>query len=188
MQNYKLEELYKLQYQHVLNTHNFSNKTNSMYLGAFMRFIKHKGYKHPVFVKNEDIKDYLLLHREKSSSMQDNMINAFKFFFGKVHSHHISESCIIRPRKKQFLPDYFSTEEISLILSATNNIKHKLLLSIIYGAGLRRSEARNLLMEHIDLKRNVILVKDAKGGKDRYTLLSHNIKTLLHEYLRNNFV
>ncbi len=94
------------------------------------------------------------------------------------HSYQLSDNCVIRPRKKQFLPDHLTIYEVGATLSVTENIKHKLLLSIIYGAGLRRSEAKNLLMENIDIKRSRILIKDAKGGKDWYSLLPGQVKIL----------
>jgi site-specific recombinase XerD len=183
MQHYRLGTVYKQNYKHILDCSELSGTTKSMYLSAFMRFIKYFNYRHPVHINNEDIRDYLLLHREKSTSLQDNMINTFKFFFERVHRYEISGKYIIRPRKKKFLPDHFSQEEIGAMISVTGNVKHKLLISVAYAAGLRRSEIRDLLITNIDLKKNRLLVKDAKGGKDRYTVLSGHLHKLLKKYL-----
>ncbi|TLX72384.1 integrase [Labilibacter sediminis] len=183
MQHYRLEHLYKMNYKYILDCSELSSMTKSMYLGAFMRFIKYFNYKHPVFIANEDIRDYLLLHREKSTSSQDNMISAFKFFFERVHDNQISTSCILRPRRKHFLPDYFSQEELAAIIGVTTNLKHKLMLSIAYCAGLRRSEIKNLQVKNIDLKKNLIFIKDSKGGKDRYSLFSVELHHLFKNYL-----
>ena len=183
MQYYNLEQLYKMNYKYILDCSEFSETTKSMYLSAFMRFIKYFNYKHPIFIDNNEIRDYLLLHRQKSASLQDNMINTFKFFFERVHNYEIDDRYMLRPRKKKFLPDYFSQEEVAAIISASSNIKHKLLIAIAYGAGLRRGEIKNLLISHVDLKKNRIFIKDAKGGKDRYSLLSAQLHKLIKRYI-----
>ncbi|MCW3805879.1 tyrosine-type recombinase/integrase [Plebeiibacterium marinum] len=184
MQYHKMHDLFKLQYEHALNGSEYSKQTKAMYLSAFMRFIEYNNYLHPAFITNENIRDYLLLHREKSTAMQDNMINAFKFFFERVHSYQISENSVIRPRRKHYLPDYFTTDEVGAMLLVTDNIKHKLLIAVIYGAGLRRSEAQKLMLRDVDVKKNRIFIKDGKGGKDRYSVISGHVKSILEKYLK----
>jgi integrase/recombinase XerD len=61
-------------------------------------------------------------------------------------------------------------EEVKLILEATKNLKHKTMLSLIYACGLRSGELLNLLPEHIDSNRGVLIIKQAKGMKDRIAL------------------
>ncbi len=181
---YRLEDIYKKQYELILLGTDYSPKTQKMYLGAFMRFLSYFNYKHPVFISNEEIRDYLILHREKSASHQDNLINAFKFFFEKVHNKGLSEKDTIRPRKGFYLPDYFKLEEISVMMDATQNIKHKLVVAVGYTAGLRRQEIQNLRLCDIDLENNRIFIKDAKGRRDRYALFSRHLHGLYKEYLK----
>jgi site-specific recombinase XerD len=154
-----------------------------MYLGYFMKFLRYYDYKHPSFISNEDIRDYLVLHRDKSTSHQDNMINAFKFFSEKVHNTEISDHNYIRPRRGFFLPDYFTKEELASMINHLTNIKHKFLISIGYCAGLRRSEIQKLTLQDIDVKKNRIFIRSAKGKKDRYTVFSGNLKGMLNDYL-----
>jgi len=154
-----------------------------MYLGAFMKFLHYFNYKHPALISNEEVRDYLVLHRERSASHQDNMINTFKFFFEKVHNKTVSEKYMMRPRKGFYLPDYFNQEEISAILSSTENLKHRFLISVGYCAGLRRRELQNLRLTDIDIRRNRIFIKDSKGNKDRYTLFSSHLTGLYKDYL-----
>jgi len=78
---------------------------------------------------------------------------------------------IDRPREEQFLPEVLSTEEVTAILNATENLKHKAILITIYSAGLRIGEAINLKIKDIDSQRMQIRVEQGKGKKDRYTLL-----------------
>ena len=77
-----------------------------------------------------------------------------------------------------------STEEVIEILKATKNLKHRAILMTIYSAGLRISEAINLKIKDIDSQRMQIRVEQAKGKKDRYTLLSQkNLATLRTYFL-----
>jgi len=181
---YELEEIYARQYRQILDSTTYSSKTRQMYLGYFMKFLRYHDYKHPAFISNEDIRDYLVLHRDKSTSHQDNIINAFKFFFEKVHDTEISDKSYIRPRKGFYLPDYFTKEELANMINYLSNIKHKLLISIGYCGGLRRSEIQKIKLEDIDLKKNRMFIRSAKGRKDRYTLFSNNIKGMLTAYLK----
>jgi len=89
---------------------------------------------------------------------------------------------ISRPREEQFLPEVLSTEEVTAILNAIQNIKHKVILMTIYSAGLRIGEAINLKIKDIDSERMQIRVEQGKGKKDRYTLLSAKNLQLLRKY------
>ncbi|MDO9152902.1 MAG: tyrosine-type recombinase/integrase [Paludibacter sp.] len=79
--------------------------------------------------------------------------------------------------------EVLSTEEVSKILIATENLKHKAILMTIYSAGLRVSEAVNLKIKDIDSGRMQIKVSQAKGKKDRYTLLGIKTLEVLRKYV-----
>ncbi|ASB50512.1 tyrosine-type recombinase/integrase [Alkalitalea saponilacus] len=185
-EKHKLEAIYKKQYQLILSHTDYGSKTTKMYLSSFMRFLKHYEYRHPAFISDEEIRDYMILHREKSTSHQDVLVSAFKFFFERVHKQSLSTQRVMRPRRGKYLPDYFTIEEIAAILNSTDNPKHKLMIAIGYTAGLRRQEIINLKITDIDLKKNRIFIKDSKGRKDRYSLFSKQLHDLyaayLHEY------
>ncbi len=180
---YRLGEIYRAQYKYILDSTTYGLKTKQMYLSAFMKFLEFHNFRHPMYIKNEEIRDYLVLHRDKSSSHQDNMINTIKFFFAQVHKQEISDQYIIRPRKSFFLPDFFSREELAAMLTVTHNIKHKFMLSIFYCSGMRREELRQLKITDIDLKKDRIFIRGGKGDKDRYTLFSKSLHRILKEYL-----
>jgi len=88
---------------------------------------------------------------------------------------------IHRPRREKVLPNVLSKEEIKAILDAHVNIKHKMMLCLIYSCGLRCGELLALQPVHIDSKRNIILLKCAKGKKDRIVPLSPLILKMLRE-------
>ena len=182
--HYRMETIYYEQYKLLLSTSNYSSSTQRQYLNRFMKFLAYYNYKHPSFIRNEEIRDYLILHREGSASQQDGMISAFKFFFEKVHNTEVSEKSLIRPRKGFYLPDFFTREEMGSMLIAASNIKHRLLIAVGHAGGLRRSEIQKLRIEDINLKNNTLFIRGAKGEKDRYTLFSPHLHDLLHAYLQ----
>ena len=183
MAKYRLKEIYREHGQMVLNQTEYSKQTKASYLGAFLHFLEHCEYRHPVFIEDEEIRDYLFLQRVRSSSYQNVVINALKFFFEQVYNKKIEERFVLRPRKGHYLPGYFSREEIADIISQLDNIKHRLLIIIGYSAGLRRSEIQRLRPEDLDLRRHLVFIRDSKGKRDRYSVLPRGIKPLLDKYL-----
>ena len=77
-----------------------------------------------------------------------------------------------------------SKEDVLLIIASTNNLKHKCIISLLYSAGLRRSELISLKLADIESKRMLIRVRDAKGNKDRYSLLSTQVLDDLRIYYK----
>jgi site-specific recombinase XerD len=181
--HYRMEEIYRKQYEQILKRTDFSLRTQAMYLGTFMKFLQYFNYKHPAFISDEDIRDYMILHRERSAAHQDNLVSSFKFFFEKIHHHTLSPKHVMRPRKGFHLPDYFNQSEIAGMLGTTDNLKHKLLIALGYSAGLRRQEIQNLRLVDIDLMRNRLFIKDSKGKRDRYSLFSMHLHAMLKTYL-----
>ena len=90
---------------------------------------------------------------------------------------------IERPRPEHKLPKVISKEEVAEMIRRTENIKHRCIISVLYSAGLRRGELLNLKLNDIDGKRMLIIVRAAKGNKDRVTILS----PFLLQELRNYF-
>jgi integrase/recombinase XerD len=82
------------------------------------------------------------------------------------------------------LPNVLSKEEVKLIITAPTNLKHKTMLSLIYSCGLRCGELLALQPHHIDSKRNIVLLKNSKGKKDRIVPLSPKILELLRDYYK----
>ena len=157
-------------------------KTYSEALKSFLIFYREK----PVSeITNEDVIIYnneYILKNNLSASYQNQIVNAIKLFFQTIRETKMMVDKIHRPKRSKLLPNVLSKEEIKLILNAHSNIKHKTMLSLIYSCGLRRSELLNLKPIDIDSKRNIVLLKNAKGKKDRITPLSPIILEMLREY------
>ncbi len=174
------------EYLQKLELKKYANNTVKTYVVCFEAFINYyKNYK--LLEINEDlIRQYLqkLIQEGKSNSYLNQSINSIKFYYEIVLEMPNRFYSIERPRKENKLPKVISKEEVQAIINATNNIKHKCLLSLLYSAGLRRSELLNLKITDIDSKRMLIRVEASKGNKDRMTLLSKTTLKDLRIYFK----
>ncbi|WGH75777.1 tyrosine-type recombinase/integrase [Tenacibaculum tangerinum] len=122
-----------------------------------------------------------IVKENKSISYQNQCINGIKKYL-QYKSMHLETLHIIRPKKERKLPTVLSLQEIKLILDTIQNLKHRTLIAFIYSAGLRIGEALSVKITDIDSKRMLVRIENAKGKKDRYTLLSSSVLTLLRVY------
>lgn len=152
----------------------------------FEEFINHFPETEIYDITDEMIVDflrYLVKERNISGSYQNQSINSIKFYYERVLGGQRKIYTIDRPRKEKILPEVLSEEEVIKILNATENLKHKAILMTIYSAGLRVSELTNLRIKDIDSNRMQIRVEQAKGKKDRYTLLGNTTLEILRKYV-----
>ena len=132
-----------------------------------------------------EIREYLhyLKTEKKLSSGSINTYNSgLRFLYGVTLNANLNYKQIPRQRKKRKIPDILTQEEIKKLFDSCNNIRDKCILMTIYGAGLRLSEVANLKISDIDSKKMRILIRNGKGGKDRYALLSQTNLDILREY------
>jgi len=160
----------------------FSQRTIKAYLGINRRFLVFIG-KSAKEVTTQDIKNHLLYLKLKglSNTSLNLTISALKFYFEQVLKRKLFFN-IKRPKREKYLPTVLTKAEIVRLLEATQNLKHQLLLSLMYGSGLRVSEAVSLKIAQLDCLGRKILVKSGKGAKDRLTLLSKKSIDLLNRY------
>lgn len=90
---------------------------------------------------------------------------------------------IPRPRKERKLPDVLTQDEVKRLFSGVTNPKHRMVLMVIYSAGLRIGEAARLRLEDMDPARKMIHIRGGKGKKDRFTMLSEKVMNELTGYL-----
>jgi len=159
-------------------------KTYTEALKTFMRFFKDKDITQ---ISNEDLvffnNEYILANHY-SASFQNQVVNAIKLFFKVIDNRLIDVDLIHRPRREHSLPNVFSKEEVKQLLQVLPNVKHRAMLSLIYACGLRRNELLNLKLTSIDSKRKLVLIRQAKGNKDRIAPLSDKILELLRAYYK----
>jgi site-specific recombinase XerD len=174
-------------YLKLLQQKRYSVSTIKIYTTYFSQFQKYFANYDLHKISSDQINAYILelMHKHDiSASQQNQRINAIKFYYEKVLGREKKYYKVERPRKERKLPTILSKQEVNLLLDLSVNIKHKCILTTIYSAGLRRSELINLKVEDIDSKRGLIRIIGAKGKKDRHTLLSEKLISLLREYYR----
>jgi integrase/recombinase XerD len=168
-----------------MHSKRYSESTINTYSEALKSFLVYYREKPVAAINNEDViifnNDYIL-KRKLSASYQNQTVNAIKLFFMTVRETKIEVDKIHRPKRAKLLPNVLSKEEIKLILDAHSNIKHKMMLSLIYSCGLRRSELLKLKPNDIDSKRGIVIIRESKGKKDRITPLSSKILVMLRAY------
>ena len=170
-----------------LNSKRYSSNTIKVYSDSMSTFLRYFSMKDITDISNDDLIDFnnnYILKNNFSASFQNQVVNAVKLYFSAIQHKKIDVELIHRPRREKVLPNVLSKEEVKAILNAHVNIKHKMMLSLIYSCGLRCGELLALHPVHIDSKRNIIFLKNAKGKKDRIVPLSPLILKMLREYYK----
>ncbi len=134
----------------------------------------------PAKVNEKTIKEWLL--KAKSINSRKHRLSALKLFYHLTIKQPMKFKYIEYPKADKKLPIVLSVEEIQKMFSVCENLKHKVILSLLYSAGLRVSELINLKWQHIDRSRLVINIIAAKGNKDRQVMLTPSIVPLLEKY------
>lgn len=179
-----LEKLYLL---------NYSMNTIRTYHSLLLRFLnshKDRGLGQISLFTEEDINQY---HRQMvqagaySCSFVNQSINAVKFYFQRILGRHeVQLNNVERPEKPDRLPTVLSKEEVKRILEATDNLKHRCMLQLLYAGGLRIGEVINLRLTDVKSDRNLLLIRGGKGKKDRTTVLSQKLLENLRLYYREH--
>ncbi len=168
-----------------LRSKRYSDSTLKTYSEALKSFLVFYRDKSIAEITNEDVIIYnneFILKNNLSASYQNQIVNAIKLFFQIIRDTKMMVDKIHRPKRAKVLPNVLSKEEIKLILNAHSNSKHKMMLSLIYSCGLRRSELLNLKPADIDSQRGIVIIRQSKGKKDRIVPLSPKILDMLREY------
>lgn len=148
----------------------YSRKTIETYLYINKTFLG-KIRKSPKDISKKDINDYLvsLYDRNKASATRHLTCSALKFYYETVLKRRFQ---LKHPKKSNKLSSVLSKQEILEMISALPNPKHRLLVELMYGSGLRVGEARKVKIEDFDAERKVLFVRSGKGDKDRIVNLS----------------
>lgn len=158
-----------------LKLRNYSPKTIKAY--TFVAKDLYLTFKKPIRnISNEEIRKYLLNKKDKGLSSQTLSLyaNAINYILKEIYKREDFEK-LRHPKRSKKLPVILSREEIQDIINTIDNLKHRLMISTAYAAGLRVSEVVCLKVADIDLKELTLVVRQGKGKKDRLTVLSENI-------------
>jgi len=168
------------QFKQEMKRRNYSNNSIENYSSCLSVFFNQSTKDHPKNINESDIKEFLL--KPKQVNTQRNYHSAIKKFYEICLHQKDKFKYIPYAKKSQKLPIVLSQNEIQKMFDVCDNVKHKVILSILYSCGLRVSELVNLKWVDIDRSRMVINIIQAKGGKDRQVMLCENIIPLLEKY------
>lgn len=165
----------------------YSPHTTRAYLYCIRNFAKYF-MRSPAEMGETEIRKFMLhlaQDRKVSAFSQSTHVNALKFLYRITLQHPQVVERLPHPKRPMTLPQILTMQETLSFFAAIKSAKYKALLGIIYGAGLRISEACALKPTDIDSQRMLIHVRRGKGSKDRYVLLGETMLTLLREYYQN---
>lgn len=163
---------------------NYSSSTIRNYGNVMVRFMRDHAYRDPDTLSLRDVLRYLarLVEQGLSSSSGNMVINALQFYFREVLHREGWQLVLPRPKKEKVLPAVLTKEEVMLIFEKIENPKHRLMMLLTYGAGLRISETCTLKWGDILVDEYKIHIKSAKGKKDRIVMLPGSIVSYLKHY------
>jgi site-specific recombinase XerD len=164
----------------------FSENTLRVYVDAVAGLAK-RYMTSPEQLTDQQVQDYvlyMLYERKLSWGTCDTRVAALQFFYGVTLGRSSVRLALPSRKSERRLPDILSQDEVSRIVAATGNLKHRVLLEAAYSAGLRVSELVHLRIRDIDSGRMMIRVEQGKGNKDRFTILSPRMLDHLRDYWR----
>ncbi len=169
-----------------LRIRNYAPATIKIYTDLVARFAKFFG-KSPELLGPEEIRTYqvhLVEERGLSWTTLNQTVCALRFLYGTTLGKDWTIKHIPYAKREQKLPVVLSREEVRRLFRAVENRKHRTMLMVAYGCGLRCSEVTNLRVDDIDSSRMVVIVRSGKGRKDRYVPLSPALLKCLRDYWR----
>jgi integrase/recombinase XerD len=168
-----------------LQSRRYSPNTIKVYIDTLAIFLRYFPDKEVTEIRNDDLIDFnnnYILKNNFSSSYQNQVVNGIKLFYRSMHQTKFDVELVHRPKKEKTLPNVLSKEEVKKILEVTTNIKHRSMLALIYACGLRRSELLKLTLSDVQSSRNILLIRQSKGKKDRIVPLGDKLIQQLREY------
>jgi integron integrase len=179
-----------------LRSRHYNRRTEQTYCQWTKRFVQFRYLRHPAEMGEAEINSFLthLAVKEKVSAStpacartadrQNQALSALLFLYRHALGRDVGDlGNVIRARKPQRLPVVMTREEVKAVLNCLEGDK-RLMVSLMYGAGLRLMECLRLRVQDIDFMRNEITVRDGKGAKDRVTMLPESLKKPLEEHLK----
>lgn len=172
--------------QTAIRARRLSLHTERSYLRWIRRFLRFCSDRSPDALSADDAQAFLrhlVIDRTVAASTQNQALSALLLFFREVLQHDVERfENIPRAQRPKRLPTVFSRSEAHAIIEALD-YPHDLKAMLLYGAGLRLSEALRLRVKDVDFNRSALVVRDGKGNKDRITMLPDRTRQTLREHL-----
>ncbi|MCB1609455.1 MAG: site-specific integrase [Xanthomonadales bacterium] len=162
----------------------YSPRTHQSYLGAVSALSKFYG-RSPERLDVQALKDffaYLAVERQLSGSSCRVIYNGIRFLYLQVLDWKQFDVAVAMPKLVRRIPELLTRAEVAALLGALANRKHRMLLTLAYGCGLRVSEVVSIKVRQIDGERHLLRVEQGKGGKDRLVMISDGLLARLRRY------
>lgn len=164
----------------------YSWRTIKSYKSSLRQYIMYYNDIKPSLISRKQINAYLMhLIRDKNitESYQNQIACAIKIFYSDVLYQSDKVDGLVQAKKPEKIPQVLTEGEVTRLLRAVDNLKHRCILMIIYSAGLRLGELTKLRLTDIQADEHRIFVRDGKGKKDRCTILAGKTEAMLRTYL-----
>ena len=170
-----------------LQRRNYSQATTRSYIFAVKQFAEYFGQS-PEKLGAEEIRRYqlyLLNEKKYAPGTVEIRMSALRFLYKKtLKRRDLGFDDLVYPKRPQRLPVVLSPEEVTRLIEATRHPMHRAILMVLYGTGIRRTEASLLKVSDIDSQRMVMHIRQGKGSRDRDVPLSSKLLEVLREYWR----
>jgi len=166
-----------------LTLRNYAKGTRAAYLAVCSKFVRHFN-RPPAEMGLLEIEYFLAskLEQKTSAEVLRLYVAGIKFLYGVTLGRPEIATRIPWPKVPIRRPDILSGTEVEQLLGLVEQLKYRVLLTVLYGAGLRISEACRLRVEDIDSKRHLLHIRQSKGHKDRFVVLSQRLLEILRGY------
>ena len=139
-------------------------------------------------VTTDELREYLLKYLKEERKLSERSVNYYnsviRFMYEVTMDKLINKKQLPMYRKRRKMKDVLTKEELSAFFNACDNYMYKTIFMLIYGSGLRVSEAVSIKIQDIDSRKMRIFVSEGKGKKDRYTVLPKASLDMLRKYYK----
>ena len=177
-----LEKFYRF-----LKNRRYSDQTIKNYIKRIRDFLEFFSDKEIDLITNEDVQYFnyeKMIKKRASYTVQNQFVTSLKLFLKTVSESKIDIQEVERAKKSRKLPEIFSKKEVERIINSTENLKHKTILFLTYGCGLRRSEIGRIRLLDVNSDRKILQIRNAKGRKDRFVPISNKLIDALRLYYK----
>jgi site-specific recombinase XerD len=163
---------------------NLSHNTIKNYGSALITFLRYNNYRNPAEISQKEVVQHLgnMMKHGLSPSTGNMLVNALQYYYRNVLHLGLFEIALPRPKKEHKLPSVLTEAECIGVFSHIENPKHKMLIMLAYGAGLRVGELVTLRWADILIDEHKIHIKSGKGKKDRVVMLPYSLVAGLQAY------
>jgi integron integrase len=166
----------------------YSIRTEQSYLGWLERFVQFHGMRDPAEMDGAAMKaflEHLVVNRRVSASTQNQALNALVFFYKHVLKNEAIElGEFAQSKKPRRLPVVLTRDEVQRLFTALDSPMARLMAGLLYGCGLRLMECVRLRILDVDFGYQRILIRNAKGGKDRIVPLPNRLNEMLRAQIK----